>query len=160
MITKDEIRLALRGEAFDIAAMSRDYIESGLGWSWTPRRVLDEIRSPKSNVIVTAHRDAVIGFAVMVYREEEARLNLFGVHPQHRRKGVGTRMVRWLEETALVNGSGILYLETRSSNHTARDFYRCLGFREIQRIPGFYARKESAVRMGKDLWLEVAAREG
>jgi len=158
MITKDAIRLARHGEAFDIATMSRDCIETGLGWSWTPRRVLDEIRSPKSNVIVTAHRDAVIGFAVMVYRQEEARLNLFGVHPQHRRKGVGTRMIRWLEETALVNGSGILYLETRASNRSARDFYRGLGFREIQWIPGFYSGKESAVRMGKDLWFQVAAR--
>ena len=33
------LRLAVPGDAHEIAALSREAIESGLAWSWTPRRV-------------------------------------------------------------------------------------------------------------------------
>ena len=156
MIHSEAIRLAKRSDAVRIAEMSRDIIESGLGWSWTPARVALEINEKSSNVIVTLEGKEVIGFAVMRYLDSEARLNLFGVHPDHRRKGVGTRMLKWLEKTALINGSSVIYLEARSRNQTARTFYKGLGYREIQRIPGYYEGRESAIRMAHDLWSDVS----
>ena len=151
MICSEGIRLARCGDTVRIAEMSRDIIEFGLGWSWTPMRLIKEIDEKNSNVIVTLEGNQVIGFAVMRYLDGEARLNLFGVHPNHRRKGVGTRMIKWLEKTALVNGNGVVYLEVRSRNQTAREFYRCLGYKEIQHIPGYYKQRETAVRMAHDL---------
>jgi ribosomal-protein-alanine N-acetyltransferase len=156
MICNEEIRLATIGDALRIAEMSRDLIESGLGWSWTPSRVVREINEKYSNIVVTLEGNDVIGFAVMEYLDEEARLNLFGVHPNHRRKGVGTRMIKWLEETALINGNGVVYLETRLKNHGAREFYKSLGYKVIQRIPGYYKGRETAVRMAHDLWSGVS----
>jgi ribosomal-protein-alanine N-acetyltransferase len=152
MITNEDIQLANVSDALRIAEMSRDLVESGLGWSWTPSRVVKEILGEYSNVIVTWDGSDIVGFAIMKYLEIEARLNLFGVSQSHRRKGVGTRMVKWLEETALVNGNGIVYLETRLKNQGARDFYKSLGYKVIQRIPGYYRGTETAVRMAHDLW--------
>jgi ribosomal-protein-alanine N-acetyltransferase len=152
MICSGTIQLAKIVDASCIAEMSRDLIESGLGWSWTPSRVLKAINGQDSNVIVTREGKQVIGFAVMRYLEGEARLDLFGVLPQHRRKGVGTRMIKWLEKTALCNGTGVVYLETRLSNKEARDFYKALGYEVIQQIPGYYQGIESAVRLAHDLW--------
>ena len=152
MIHSEIIRLAKRGNAVRIAEMSRDMIESGLGWSWTPARVAQEIHEKNSNVIVALEGKEVIGFAVMRYLDGEARLNLFGVHPNHRRKGVGTRMLKWLEKTALTNGNSVVYLEARSTNQAARAFYKGLGYREIQHVPGYYKGRESAIRMAHDLW--------
>ena len=152
MITNEEIQLAKVSDALCIAEMSRDLIESGLGWSWTQPRVIKEILSEYSNVIVTREGIDIVGFAIMKYLESEARLNLFGVSQSHRRKGVGTRMVKWLEETALINGNGLVYLETRLKNQEARDFYKTLGYKVIQRIPGYYKGSETAVRMAHDLW--------
>ena len=151
MIFNDEIRLARIKDAKIIADMSKDLIESGLGWSWTPSQVVNEINSIDSNVIVTAKGQDVIGFAVMKYLDDEARLNLFAVHPMHRRKGIGSRMIKWLEETVLVNGNSIVYLETRLSNQVAREFYKSLGYKIIQRIPGYYQERETAIRMAHDL---------
>ena len=156
MIRSELIRLAKRGDAVRIAEMSRDIIESGLGWSWTPTRVAREIHEKNSNVIVTLAGKEVIGFAVMRYLDGEARLNLFGVHPDHRRKGVGTRMLKWLEKTALINGNSVVYLEARSGNQEARKFYRAHGYREIQRLPGYYEGRESAIRMARDLWSDLS----
>ena len=152
MICNEEIRLAKISDALRIAEMSRDLIESGLGWSWTPSRVVREINEQYSNVVVTLEGNDVIGFAVMKYLDGEACLNLFGVHPNHRRKGVGTRMIKWLEETALINGNGVVYLETRLKNKETREFYKSIGYKVIQRIPGYYKGKETAIRMAHDLW--------
>lgn len=156
MVNNEEVRLARVRDALRIAEMSRDLIESGLGWSWTPSRLVREIRARDSNVIVIADGKDVIGFAVMKYLEDEAHLNLFGVHQKHRRQGVGTRMVKWLEETALVYGNSVVYLETRLSNFVAREFYKSLGYKVIQRIPGYYKGRETAVIMGHDLWSSVS----
>ena len=156
MICNEEIRLAKISDALRIAEMSRDLIESGLGWSWTPSRVAREINDQYSNVVVTLEGNDVIGFAVMKYLDGEAHLNLFGVHPKHRRKGVGTRMIKWLEETALINGNGVVYLETRLKNRGARKFYKSLGYKVIQRIPGYYEGRETAVRMAHNLWSGVS----
>jgi len=156
MICNEEIRLATISDALRIAEMSRDIIESGLGWSWTPSRIAREINDQYSNVVVTLEGNDVIGFAVMKYLDGEAHLNLFGVHPNHRRKGVGTRMIKWLEETALINGNGVVYLETRLKNRGARKFYKSLGYKVIQRIPGYYKGRETAVRMAHDLWSGVS----
>jgi ribosomal-protein-alanine N-acetyltransferase len=152
MICSEAIQLAKIADASCIAEMSRDLIESGLGWSWTPLRVLKAIKGKDSNVIVAREGNQIIGFAVMRYLDGEAHLDLFGVLQQHRRKGVGTRMIKWLEETALCSGIGIVYLETRLSNNEARDFYISLGYKVIQQIPGYYMGIESAVRLAHDLW--------
>ncbi len=156
MICSEQIRLAKTSDAMRIGEMSRDLIESGLGWSWTPSRVLRAIKEKSSNVIVAVEGNEVIGFAVMQYLDAEARLDLFGVHPSHRRKGVGTRMVQWLEETALMNGNGVVYLETRLRSQGARQFYKSLGYIVIQRIPGYYNGRETGVRMARDLWSGVS----
>lgn len=110
-----------------------------------------------SNVVVMVEGNEVIGFAVMNYFDDEARLNLFGVHLKHRRRGVGTRMIKWLEETALINGNGVVYLETRLRNQGAREFYKFLGYKVIHRIPGYYEGTETAIRMARDLWSGVSS---
>ena len=148
--------MAKPSDALSIATMSRDLIESGLGWSWTPTRVLREIRNKQANVVVAAEGSRLTGFAVMRYLEAEARLNLLGVHPDYRRKGIGRCLVRWLEKTALINGNGIIYVETRLKNHQARQFYQSLGYKVIQQIPRYYNSKETAVRMAHDLWSDAA----
>ena len=150
-----KIRLASIRDAPRIATMSRHYIEYGLGWAWTPSRLVHAIRKPDNNVIVTEVEESVVGFAVMYYGENEARLNLFAVDPEFRRQGIGTRMIEWLEETARVNGSGTIYLEVRLTNRIARAFYKALGYREVRELRGYYQGRESAVRMARELWSAV-----
>lgn len=146
------IRLARPAEARRIAAMSRDLIETGLGWSWTPARVLRSVRDRHTNVIVAVEHRRVLGFAMMQYLEEEAHLLLFAVDPARRRAGVGTAMIRWLEATALVAGIGSIDLEVRASNRGARAFYGRLGYRERELVRGYYRGLEAAVRMRRALW--------
>jgi [ribosomal protein S18]-alanine N-acetyltransferase len=148
-----EIDLARLADATTIAVMSRDYIESGLGWSWTVPRVRRSIRDQTTNVIVARERErgAISGFAIMSYQDERAHLLLLAVRPRSRRQGIGSALMAWLDETAHVAGIGAIELEVRANNLDARLFYRHFGFVERETLSGYYSGVEPAIRMERNL---------
>lgn len=152
------IRLARMSEARRIAVLSRDLIEAGLGWSWTPQRVMRSLRDRATNVVVAVDGQRVVAFALMKYLEEEAHLMLLAVLPTWRRAGVGRAMLAWLEETALTAGICTIHLEVRANNRGARAFYRRFGFEECETLPGYYGAIEAALRMRSDLWENQTGR--
>jgi len=154
MISDLTLRLAHESDALRIAQMSRDQIERGLGWSWTTQRVLRSIADAETNVVVALAAGKMAGFAIMKYHDDEAHLLLLAVQPSARRQGIGAALVAWLEQAALTAGVGQVWLEARQGNAAARAFYRQLGYREIQVLPGYYQGREACVRIARDLWLE------
>lgn len=102
-------------------------------------------------VLAARRLDQLAGFAIMGFGEESAHLNLLAVEPRFRRTGLGRRMVRWLEETAMVAGTFEITLEVRAGNARARRFYRQLGYTEVDVLPGYYDHIEDAVCMTRDL---------
>ena len=143
------IRFATRDDALCIAGMSRDYIEYGLGWSWTRDRVLRNLRHRDTNAVVAMCEADRAGFAIMKYGDDEAHLLLLAIKPSHRRCGVGSALVEWLERSAQVAGIGRITLEARASNEAARMFYGRLGYSQTQILPGYYGGRETSVRMTK-----------
>jgi ribosomal-protein-alanine N-acetyltransferase len=141
------IRMAKQRDAATVAAMSRELIEFGLGWSWTPPRVARSITSRDTNVIVAEVNGGTVGFALMQYFEEHAHLLLFAVAPASRRQGVGRALWAWLESTAQVAGISTVHLEVRARNREARDFYHTLGFVDAETVRGYYRGVEAAIRM-------------
>jgi ribosomal-protein-alanine N-acetyltransferase len=157
MIEADEIRLARARDAAPIAAMSRDFIEAGLGWGWTSERVARSIRDRATNVAVAEAGRDLAGFAIMQYRDDEAHLLLFAVKPTYRRHGVGTRLLTWLESTAATAGIELIFLEARTTNTVARAFYAARGYRELAVLRRYYG-SEDAVRIGKDMGASTTLR--
>lgn len=141
------LRLATAADAQQIADLSRDLIERGLGWTWHRGRVLRSLRARETNVLVAAEGSRVIGFAIMEYGDTRAHLLLLGVHAAYQRRGIGKRLLAWLEETALAAGISAIELELRQSNYGARRFYHQLGFTEIGYVAGYYRGVETAIRM-------------
>ena len=151
------IRLAEPRDAQAIAVMSRDFIESGLGWKYDAPRVLRAIRDRETLAVVAcesgkaaAGREVLTGFAIMELGEERAHLVLLAVRPSHRRLGIGKRMFEWLLDSARVAGMASIHLELRYGNEAARRFYRAMSFHETVMVPGYYrgeGRREGALRM-------------
>ena len=154
------IRLAEPRDAQAIATMSRDFVESGLGWKYDATRVLRAMRDRETLAVVACEgakgtapssRSAVAGFAIMELGDERAHLVLLAVRPSHRRLGIGQRMLDWLLDSARVAGMASIHLALRSGNDAARRFYRAMGFYETVLVPGYYrsgeGRKEGALRM-------------
>lgn len=154
MITDHKIALARSADASAISAMSRDYIERGLGWDWTATRVLRSIRDRSTNVAVAREGNSLLGFGIMKYGEDIAHLHLLAVHRSMRRKGLGTALLLWLEATARTAGIERIRVESRASNELARAFYRSRGYYELERLANYYRGAEDAVRLEKLLWTD------
>jgi [ribosomal protein S18]-alanine N-acetyltransferase len=154
LTTDFSIRIATAADAVAIAELSRDTIETGLPWRWTPPRVLRSIADPDVNVVV-AHRTGcadLAGFGIMEYKDSDAHLCLLAVNPDCRRTGVATGLIRWLETSALTAGIQWIYLEARRSNLAAREMYNQLDYQERSLALGYYSGREDAVRLAKNLW--------
>jgi ribosomal-protein-alanine N-acetyltransferase len=157
MTANPPIRLATPQDAALIAEMSRDYVEHGLGWSWTPARVLAAVNHQATNVAVAGD---LVGFGIMHYGDDSAHLALLAVRPARQRCGLGTLLLEWLEKPARVAGIECLRLEARADNPSAIAFYRRQGYREAGRIAGYYRGSIDAVRLEKrlDVALHVPPR--
>ncbi|MEM8768290.1 MAG: GNAT family N-acetyltransferase [Pseudomonadota bacterium] len=150
-----ELRLARPDDARLLARMSRDYIEQGLNWRWKPSALARKIRHPET-VVLVAELDVggvrfIGGFAVMDFElggaMEKAQLTLLAVHPNIRRRNIGSQLLRWLHKSARVAGCEHIELQVRSDNHTARRFYQKFGYQEEALIPGYYDGKQAAYQM-------------
>jgi ribosomal protein S18 acetylase RimI-like enzyme len=157
MLSLPSIRLATPLDAAMIAEMSRDYIEHGLGWSWTPGRVLAAVNDRATNVAVLDERAALAGFGIMHYGDESAHLSLFAVRPNQQQRGLGALLMAWLEKPALAAGIERIRVEARADNPNAIGFYRKQGFRESGRIAGYYRGAIDAVRLEKRLGVGLHA---
>ena len=60
--------------------------------------------------------------------------------PEHRNKGVGKKLMRFLENVIKNNGGKVIEIRVTDSNFTLREWYKNLGFKEINieevNIPG------------------------
>jgi ribosomal protein S18 acetylase RimI-like enzyme len=161
MILTPQVRLAVPRDAAVIAEMSRDYIEHGLGWSWTGPRIIRAIHDAATNVAVIHEHRLVLAFGIMHYGELKAHLALLGVHRSRRRRGLARHLLAWLELCANTAGVERIQVEARADNPEALAFYRALGYRQIERIRGYYRGEMDALRLEKQLWLQPsAARPG
>jgi [ribosomal protein S18]-alanine N-acetyltransferase len=144
---KIEVMPARLEEAAEIATLSRDIIEAGLAWVWTPRAIAKEILRKDTEVIVARLEGTIIGFAAMRFLDDDAHLLLLGVLPGHQRGGVGRHLLEWLEKCARTAMIRRIQLQVRADNQKARAFYRALGYREARRWRGYYQGREDAILM-------------
>lgn len=149
MITNVAVRLARLADAAEIAAMSRDSIERGLPWTWTEDRVANAVRDPETNVVVARENGALLGFGIMFYASDDAHLLLFAVRQENRRRGVGSAILRWLEDVARTAGAKRIRVECLRENSAARDFYGEHGYCELVITPKFYRGVKDGVHLEK-----------
>lgn len=150
------LRPAVPRDATAIALMSRDLVEHGLAWRYTPGRIAASIRH-RDTMVLVADADGQVGaFAIMEFGDERAHLVLLAVRPRFQRRGLARRMILWLEKSARTAGIARITLELRASNRGARLLYQALGYRCETRVPNYYGGRETAIRMAHDLACPVA----
>ena len=149
MIADVAVRLATPADAAEIAAMSRDYIEHGLPWTWTPERVAHSIREPETNVVVAGDHGGITGFGIMYYASEDAHLLLFAVRSAQRRRGIGSAILRWLEDVARAAGAKRIRVECTRENAAARNFYCEHGYHELDIAKKTYRGLKDGVHLEK-----------
>jgi ribosomal-protein-alanine N-acetyltransferase len=92
-----------------------------------------------AHYLVARLDDRVVGFGGIWLMVDEAHITTFGVHPDHRRRGIGRRLLLRLAEVAIELGSVRMTLEVRVSNAPAQILYRSFGFRVAGRRVAYYS---------------------
>jgi [ribosomal protein S18]-alanine N-acetyltransferase len=112
-----------------------------------------ELPSPKPGLKLI--RSKLAGFIIVERQSSEGQPNghiiTLDVDPAHRRRGLGTLLMRTAEERFRQEGTVTFSLEVAETNIAARDFYRGLGFEPRGRIEKYYGGKLDAEVMEKRL---------
>ncbi len=145
------IKLASDEDLSAIAYMSRDLIEVGLPWQWTPEFVAKVLRDRDILTIVCCDRGIVVAFASMYFSDDVARLVRTAVEPPYRGMGIARQMLEWLKVSCYTAGVTRIESKHRLKSRSARLFYRKCGFREHSLHPRYYADSETAVGMTLNL---------
>jgi ribosomal-protein-alanine acetyltransferase len=91
--------------------------------------------SPPRRCLVAEEDGRVLGLLLASCpAPDEAEILTLAVHPEHRRRGAGSALLR----TFLAGRCGRVLLEVRSSNLPARRLYERFGFTEFARRRGYY----------------------
>ncbi len=145
------LRTALTRDAAVMASMSRELIEAGLHWRYTPRRLATMIVDPDMLALIAEDGGSISGFAMMQFGDEFGHLSLLAVQPGKQRKGVATALLEWQLKSARVAGLVSINLELRTDNTSASAFYLHHGFVETVLLPDYYGKEIAARRMTLDL---------
>jgi ribosomal-protein-alanine N-acetyltransferase len=101
--------------------------------------------------MVTPNSDLVAFAFVMMNSNGAGHLTTIGVAPEHRRRGLGERLLDHIENMLRRKDVGTLMLEVRVSNFAAQQLYRRAGFHVVQRITAYYNNGEDCYLMIKPL---------
>jgi ribosomal-protein-alanine N-acetyltransferase len=154
------LRLGTPSDAPILALMSRDLVETGLGWEYRPGRIAALIDDAETLSVVAHDGERVLGFAILSLGDEHAHLILLAVRLQHQRRGIGRRLVQWLIESCQAAGVASVHVELRARNAAAIALYESTGFAETLRVPGYYRGRETAIRMVRVLRVPGRMPEG
>ncbi len=118
---------------------------------WSIASIASELKNPLSLWLVAVEGDALCGYIGSQSVMGESDMMNVAVHPDHRRKGVGEKLVLALcQELAKENTS--LALEVRASNAPAIALYEKLGFVQVGLRKNYYRNpKEDALILKKEL---------
>jgi ribosomal-protein-alanine N-acetyltransferase len=83
--------------------------------------------------------EEVLGYLIFV---KDGHIISIAVHPRHRRKGIGRKLLQRAMETPQRNR---IWAEVRRSNHGAQAFYSKMGFQITGLIPNYYGNEDALI---------------
>jgi [ribosomal protein S18]-alanine N-acetyltransferase len=135
-LTVEEMRASDIAEVHEIERLS-------FNTPWPVYAFEQELRGNRLARYVVARtpmlgRERVVGFAGVWLMGDEAHITTFGVHPEWRRQGVGSRLMLRLLELSLELRAMRMTLEVRVGNVAAQELYRRFGFAIAGTRPRYY----------------------
>jgi len=105
--------------------------------------------------LVLADSTIAVPFGVLIFTAFmsglPSELLLLAVHRNHRRRGVATALMDWLDGTLRMAGIVSVQVEVRATNAVAQAFYAKLGYRRAKAMPHYYQGIEDAWMLVKEL---------
>jgi ribosomal-protein-alanine N-acetyltransferase len=119
------------------------------GIAYSKQELAHYVRQPRAFTIVAERVSEICGFIVVERNEKRVgRIITIDVHPEQRRAGLGSLLMRSAEERLQ---AGKVVLEVAVDNAAAIAFYKRHGYSVIGTIPRYYLGSLDALRMEKVL---------
>ena len=123
--------------------------------AFTKEQIAYLLQNPNSVSLVAQIDGENAGFIIcLTYRDNKVRIGhiyTIDVAVKHRRKGIGLRLLKEVEQIFIEKGVETCYLEVRVNNVAARELYRKQGYTEKERLKGYYPAGIHGVRLEKKL---------
>jgi ribosomal-protein-alanine N-acetyltransferase len=139
-------------EPHDFAALYRldqSCFLPGISYSKTTLRYFLTLGS--ADCVVAVEENHIVGFVLSEENPPLAHFITLDVAEKHRRQGVGTAMLRQLEENLALRGVRSILLETATDNEAAVAFWKRHGYRIEATLKRYYLRQIDAYEMRKIL---------
>jgi ribosomal-protein-alanine N-acetyltransferase len=97
----------------------------------------------------------IVGYGVLSRNDRDSHLQNLAVLTEYRRLGIASQLMIGFDGISEEWGCRRMWLEVRSSNKIARDFYAKIGFSYRSRSRGYYSDGEDALILTAKLPLRV-----
>ncbi len=113
--------------------------------------VMDYLFNGKSEYYTAKWMKRVVGFIALWNEGEKLHIVNIAVHPEYRKKGVGSKLIEFAVKLAKKNSKKEIYLEVRKSNEIAQKLYKKFGFDRSKELERYYNNGENGYIMRKAL---------
>jgi GNAT superfamily N-acetyltransferase len=149
--------LELRDQASGSGPICRRILDALPDWFGIPEAVDDYVAHADGSPAVIASIAGVdVGILTVVHHSPyAAEVHLMAVVPEHHRRGIGTAMLRHVEQELSDAGVEFLQVKTLSDKNPdegyakTREFYRASGFRPLEEFPTLWDPWNPALQMVK-----------
>jgi ribosomal-protein-alanine N-acetyltransferase len=129
--------------ALEAALFARD--------AWGEAEVHEELSGPGRRSVVADAEGAVVGYAVTRLAGDVVDLQRIAVAPDHRRAGLGHRLLDHLVVSARADGADRMLLEVSDRNTGAVAFYGAEGFTRLDVRRRYYRDGSDALVLSRPL---------
>jgi [ribosomal protein S18]-alanine N-acetyltransferase len=105
---------------------------------WTSQAFLDQMYGKHALSKVAMYEEKVAGYICVHYLLHEAHILDLALHPDLRRLGIATILIREVEIELKKRGCVFAYLKVRASNAGAIRFYELSGFKVVEVRKKYY----------------------
>jgi ribosomal-protein-alanine N-acetyltransferase len=119
------------------------------GIAYSRRELRWFLAQPGALCVVAESGGGIAGFLIADREGAAAHVITIDVAPEHRRRGIGTKMLAEIERRLATLGVSEINLETGADNEAGTAFWSRHGYRTIGVLPDYYPGPQDALAMQK-----------
>jgi ribosomal-protein-alanine acetyltransferase len=123
--------------------------------AFTKNQIMFLLQDSNSVSLIAQKNGEIIGFIIGLIQHitgvKAGHIYTIDVAIKHRRKGVGIKLLKELEQIFAKKGAQVCYLEVRTNNVAALELYKKQGYAEVERLRDYYFEGGHGVRLQKRL---------
>ncbi len=119
--------------------------------AYSKRELRAYLQMPGAECIVAETADSIAGFCISAHQNTRGYIVTIDVLERFRRIGVGSSLLRKLEQSLAADGVREVWLETATDNESAIAFWKKHGYRTFGTRTGYYPGGRDAFSMKKTI---------